>query len=201
MGILEVIKGIGAIGGLFTAGKIYYDIITGSKGRLREEYKFAKEFMQDTREEDLQPFVLEKGYQALAGTTKVTASEVSYIISLKNPAQSLKDYILAKKYLTHSELRGKLEIDFKPKYKSKWSRYWRMCFYLSSYLLLAVLALSPLLIGKDLSTKDFNPLTALFFTLPFFGVYAFASVRSFSKLYRGQKLVGSQEKATQSFIV
>ncbi len=74
------------------ASKIIYDISTGSKSQLREEYKFAKEFTEEIKNNPtLHPFAVEKGYHAIAGSTTLGSQEVAYLLSLKNPGQCLRN--------------------------------------------------------------------------------------------------------------
>ena len=92
-----IIKIILAIVGIMGAAKIIYELILGSKSKLREEYRFSKEFLNDlSQNKNLHPFVIEKGYQAIAGTSTVNGEEISYLLSLEKPVECINDYVLAK---------------------------------------------------------------------------------------------------------
>ncbi len=113
---------------------------------LRDEYKFAKEFMEALHAPDsMHPFLREKGFQAIAGDNQLSADEVEYLLSLQKPDQALRDYVLGKRYLDHLPHMGNLQVKFRAKYEGSWSRNWRKTFYLLAYTLLVFLALSPLL--------------------------------------------------------
>lgn len=100
MNFETIIKIIGLIAAIIGAAKIIYEITTGRKSHLREDYKFAKEFLEDLKNNpNLHPFAVEKGYHAIAGSEIIDSEEISYILLLKNPGKSLRDYILSKKYL------------------------------------------------------------------------------------------------------
>lgn len=118
-----VIKIIGAIVAIFGAGKIIYDVTTGKKSRLREDYKFAKEFLEDLKNNpDIHPFAVERGYQAIAGSTSISSEKIAYLLSLKNPGKCLNDYVLSKNYLQLLSTNGDLCLTFAEKYSSSWFR-------------------------------------------------------------------------------
>jgi len=196
-----LIKLVVATVGIVSAGKIIYEFISGSKSKLREEYKFAKEFINDLNKSNIHPFVIEKGYQAIAGTTTVNSEEIAYILSLENPVKCLKDYVLSKKYLDHLETNGNLKISFSKKYKSKYSRNWRKLFYLGTYFVSAFIALSPLILTRiyEFNLNQFMLLSV--FLMPVFSLLAFDSLRSFTKIYRSEKLEENQKSHTQHIII
>ncbi|RFA30004.1 hypothetical protein CAI21_07220 [Alkalilimnicola ehrlichii] len=108
--IIKVVLAAVAVIGLWP---ILYGIIAGKKIRLREEYRFAKEFLDDLASgRQMHPYALEKGCQAIAGTTAIKAIEVQYILTLENPASCLRDFVLARSYLEHLETAGDLKITF-----------------------------------------------------------------------------------------
>jgi hypothetical protein len=106
-----------AIVGIITAGKVFFDILIGKKSNLREEYEFAKGFLDDTVKKSLHPFTLSKGYQAIAGTNAVKSSEIEYILSLKDPVQCLSDFILSKQLFERLETEGDFKLVFQKKYE------------------------------------------------------------------------------------
>jgi len=62
--------------GIFGAARIIYEFSTGSKNKLREEYRFAKEFLRDIAQDPkLHPLAIEKGYYAIAGATSIKSKE------------------------------------------------------------------------------------------------------------------------------
>lgn len=202
MSFETIIKLFGAIAAVISAGKIIYEITAGMKSRLRDEYKFAKEFLADVKNvPDLHPFTLEKGYQAIAGTTTLKTEEVSYILSLKNPVQCLKDYALSKGYLEHLNTTGDLQIAFADKYKSNWSRGWRKTIYVILYFILAFLALFPLVFSSYFHFTPKQGVGLLVFTIPVISPYAWLSLKSSIRIYRGEKLVNNQNKHTRRIIL
>lgn len=82
----------------------------------------AKELLSDIESGRLHQYAKQKGYQALVGTTNISTEEVEYILTLKNSAQCLSDYVLARKYLEKIESRGNTLLCFKPKYRPEKKR-------------------------------------------------------------------------------
>jgi hypothetical protein len=177
---------------IFGIGKIFYDITTGTKYRLREEYKFAKEFLGDLKNNpDLHPFVLEKGYQAIAGSVTIKSEEVAYLLSLKNPRKCLNDYILAKKYLNLINTNGDFHLEFVKKHSRNWLRKTQKICYLSLYCVFALIAFAPQMIPSKYGFF-------IFATLPIFGYCALLSLSKYIEIDRSEQLISSQEKHTST---
>lgn len=190
---------IGAIG----TGKLLYEISVSRRGRMREEYKFAREFLKDREEngDNMHPFLREKGYRAIAGDERLTADEIEYLLSLKGADRALKDYTLGRNYLEHLPNVGNLQIQFKNKYKSLWSRSWRKYTYFALYLALAFLTFSPFLLSKYISKQPSELLGATAFCFAVFGPYTWLSLRSAIRINRAEKLVEHQAKHTQTIFI
>ncbi len=196
-----VTKLILAIPAIIGAGKIIYDITIGKKSHLREEYKFAKEFLSDVENGGLHPFALEKGYYSLAGTTCLSPEVIAYILSLKKPSQCLKDYVLSYQLMEELQPEGNLKLNFKKKYKASWYRNCLKFFYSAGYFLFAFIAVSPLIVSQYLGISVPNSFVLLAFTLPLSGTLAWTSLTAFVKIARGEELVLNQEKHTSTIIV
>ncbi|MBU4526567.1 MAG: hypothetical protein KUA37_01950 [Desulfomicrobium sp.] len=199
---LEIIfKIITTILGILGVGKIFYEITNSSKARLRDEYRFSKDFLNDiAQDKKLHPFSIEKGYQAIAGTSEISKKEVSYLLSLENPCRCVSDYVFARDYLEHIETDEKSQIIFANNYKNKFYRIFLISFNIAKYFICAFLALSPFLFPNFFGSSLYHSTTYFIITLPFFGYFAFTSVQSFSKLIRSEKLVKNQNKHTKLII-
>jgi hypothetical protein len=199
MEIGTIVKIIMAIGAMIGVAKIFYELSSSSKLKLREEYKFAKEFLADL-DEEVPPhhLAVERGYYALAGTSSIQVSDIKYLISLSNPNKSLSDYALSRRYV---ELNKKAHrIEFRSKYQSRFSRVWRKSFYLLVYIFASLLAMSPLLLAAPFNLGPKFMLLALV-TIPGCGFFAFDALRSCVKIMRGEALVKEQEKHVPLIIV
>jgi hypothetical protein len=190
-------------GTFFASWKILRELSSTKTSKLREEYKFAKEFLEYKANKDgkAHPYIWEKGLQALAGTNKIKPEEVEYILSLKNPSQCLKDFVLARRYLEDIETTGDLKLSFKKKYKADASRKWRKLYYVIQYFITALFALSPISIATFLNWEFKDFLLAISITLPIFGFVAYNSLIAHVSITRGEHLVKSQSSHTKRVIV
>jgi hypothetical protein len=185
---------IGAIG----AGKLLYDLSIGRRGRMREDYNFAKQFLDEVSSNpQLHPYLREKGYQAIAGDSQLSADEIEYLLSLRNPQRALGDYVLGRKYLVVLPAESDQKIRFKAKYENPWSLRWRQYFYTSLYFALSVIALAPLLLGQFLTLSAGRLLGTSLLSVVIFGPYAFFAVKAAARIYRAIQLVKGQDKHTQ----
>ncbi|WP_340677875.1 hypothetical protein [Paraglaciecola sp.] len=196
-----VAKLVVAAAGIFTAWKVLFDSFLGSRSSLREEYKFAKDFLDDTAKKGLHPFTLSKGYHAIAGTTAVKRSEIEYILSLEDPYQCLRDFILSKQLFERLETKGDFKLIFKKKYSQKIARQFRKLLYLSLYWILSFAALSPLIISGFFGVKSEMMLTQVFFTLPFFGMYAWMALNAYSKFSRAEHIFSNQKQHSPRIVL
>jgi hypothetical protein len=195
-------KLVGIIVAVLSAGRIIYDLVSKKQLNLRDEYRFAKEFLEDLGDTPtLHPFVIEKGYQAIAGTTLLSSKEVAYILTLKNSAQCLKDLVFSYKYLEHIDTTGNHEISFKPKYNLQLSRQWRKILYLFFYFVSAFVALSPFLAVSPLGLHVKQFFAAIVITLPVFGFYAWFSIQEYVRLQRAEILVTSQDAEFETVLL
>lgn len=183
----------GTILALFGVAKIVNELVSKKKSKLKEDYTFSKSFFEDIKKDNLHPYLLEKGYQALAGSHVVNAKEIAYILTLKDSERWLRDYIFSIKYLIFSATSNKEEINFSKKYKKKWSRLWRKSFYLLTYILFALLAMSPFLLSQGKSVPIGNVLIQLAFTLPVFGIIAGLALIEGLKIKKAEELCEKQE--------
>lgn len=201
MALDDVLKLIGAVISIVTVGKLVYDVSVSRKTRLRDDYKFAKEFFDELRKTPQpHPLVVERGYHAIAGDTALSVREMEYLLSLQNPSSALRDYVLARPYLAHLPESGHLQVKFKKQYSSAWSRRWRRGLYLVLYFFSALLAVSPMFF---LSSFNPSPGTGLLILIVFgaaFGLPAYNALREYGRLYRGEKLVAEQKRHPQIIV-
>ena len=188
-----IFKIITSLFAVISAGKIIYDISLSSKTRLRDEYRFSIEFFSDLKEKsNLHPLSVEKGYQAIAGTSEISSNEVSYLLSLKKPSNCLKNYVFARDYLEYVENEEANSIIFAKKYRNKFVRKILKIFHIILYFIFAFIAISPLLFSNIVGIDIFQSITISLITLPIFGYCAFNSMQCFAKLIRSEQLVNSQ---------
>jgi len=202
MEIDTVFKLAAAVAAVVGAAKVIIELSIGGRGRLREEYRFAKEFM-DALEENprIHPFLKEKGYQAIAGDRSLAASEIEYLLSLQKPDRAIRDYVLGRLYLEHLQSAGNLQLGFRGKYKNSWSRNWRKGSYFLVYLVLAILAISPALTPTLFGTEPGQVVVALSFCLVGFGPFAWMALMAAARIHRAELIVKNQLKHTQRILM
>ena len=182
-----IFKTITAIFAIVGVAKTYYEIRTGNKSRLREEYKFAKAFLAELdKNPNLHPFALEKGYQAIAGSKTVSTEEIAYLLSLKNPSKCLNDYLLGKKYLGKLDTHGDFKLKFSKKYSASWSRQWRKSLYFTLYCVSFCFAFAPIFVPQFF--------LFLIITIPVYGFGALCFLDSFTRIDRAEQLVKNQQE-------
>ncbi|UUQ64865.1 hypothetical protein NLK61_27345 [Pseudomonas fuscovaginae UPB0736] len=189
--VLHLLAAVGAIAG---AAKVIIDFSTGSKARLKEDYRFAKEFLHDfTNSEELHPLAIERGFYAIAGTTSIKATDIAHLVSLHEPHQRLKDYVLSRQYVELNSINHRVE--FRRKYRKPLVRKSRKVLGLMLYVLTASAAMGPFLsIGFLHFAPKYLLLTLL--TLPCFGFYAVDALRMVLKISRAEALVKEQRSHT-----
>lgn len=80
--------------------KLYLETLFASRNRAREDYKFAKEYLNDLHDEKpLHPFLRQKACQVLTGDRDTRARDVEYVLSLPDPDIALQLYVRGKSYL------------------------------------------------------------------------------------------------------
>ncbi len=197
MDMENIYKAATAIAAVIGGSRVIYELTLGTHSRLRDDYRFAKEFLHDLHQTDiskkLQPLAIERGYYALAGTRTIPVQDIAYLIELRDPDKRLKDYVLSRVYVEFDSVSQR--IHFRKKYRQRLSRLWRKGCWLLTYPIAALLAMSPLLVAGPLQAGAEFMWWSLV-TLPLFGLAAGQALRNFFAIGRGEALVNEQQKHT-----
>lgn len=190
-------KAVGLLGSIFTAYKLLLEVVLNRKPRLREEYKFVKEFLADVAAPaQPHPYLVEKGFSAVSGKDNLTAAEILYLLAQSNPSLSLKRYSDARqRYVEYSE--NTQRVDFRGKYSDARKRKWAKIINFIGYIVFATLSLVPLFFASDLFGKNWQ--MAVVFILMFlvaFGPQAILCLIEYGRIVKGEKLVESQAPLT-----
>ncbi|UGQ44798.1 hypothetical protein [Massilia endophytica] len=184
------------------AARIMYELAMGRHHRMRDEYRFARDFLTAIKEEpDMHPFVREKGYHAIAGDRSIGSEAIEYLISLQRPERALKDYVLGRSYIEHLPSSGNLQIEFRPKYYTSFSRTWRKWTYGVLYFVLAFVAFVPLVFSGVLGLALGQTVLLFLLCLVTFGSCSFLALKEAASIYRAEMLVSHQDKHVQQIIV
>lgn len=186
-------KLIALVGSIFTTYKLLLEVVLNRKPRLREEYKFVKEFLADvTSQSQIHPYLIEKGYRAISGKENLTATEILYLLSQPDPSLALKRYSIARRYVEYSETTQ--HVNFRSKYSSKKRREKEKIFYSFGYFFSAALAFFPLFFASNLFGRNWLMANEFIFTfLLAFGPLAVLWLFEYSSIVSGEQLVESQQ--------
>jgi hypothetical protein len=190
---LKVLGFIGAaIAGSLGTWKVLDELLRKGKTSLREDYRFARDFLSECAAGAMHPMLAEMGFQALAGDSKISADEVRHLLTLQNSRSAIREYIAAKQVLDFFSTAPSAKITFRKKYESaSWRRalkYW----YAGVYFLTYSLSFAPLLL---ISMKLLSAPTGLaLFGLSsvMFLPIAFLSAKAGGRLTRAERLVAWQ---------
>ena len=179
--------------GLFGVRKLFLELSTMRRGRMREEYKFAKEFLEAVdADPQMHPLLKTKGYRAIAGDDTLAPAEIEYLISLEDPDQTLRDYVRGRNYLAHDPKLIDKQIAFRPKYAGRFARRWRLVAYFTFYAIFAFAAFAPLWFGKFWFQSVSQMLTVSAFSAAIFGFLSWQSLSAAVRIDRASKLVERQ---------
>ncbi|USH01074.1 hypothetical protein K6Q96_08980 [Grimontia kaedaensis] len=193
-----ILKLLGVGAAMIGVGWKYYQFTTSKKSNLREEYRFAKQFLSDCEEGNIHPFAEEKGYQAIAGSAAMQLSEIKYILSLKDPVSKLNQYIESRNHFESFNADN-------PSLKLKWLyRNTRVRSILIgggfiAYLLSAISLVSPLLFPEFWFGSEDVRWSAFLVLGPILGPAAFLSMRYSVKTLIAGRLVENQKSHRFNF--
>lgn len=193
MNLETFLKLFSLFAGAFALWKIVIEVGAGRRSRFRDEYKFAREFLDDIRKApQMHPFLRQKGYQALAGDNRLTAQEVEYLLTLPESSRALRLYVMGLPYLQHTATALGSQISFKRKYVSHAARVSRKVAYLVAYGLFDALGAAPLF-SLPLSLFGLTASPPLFFTTVLFcWPLAALSLWSGMRIKAAESLVSAQ---------
>ena len=182
--------------GAFGTWKLIVELLRSRHGYLREEYRFAREFLSNLEENPkMHPFLLQKGYQAIAGDTRHSAAEIEYLLTLQDAPRALKDFTLGRPYLDYLDTAPGAKIALKAKFQGSWQRLWRKGMYLALYVGCYALGVSPIYLAKSGQVLPMFALTALVcFPAGYF------ALRAGVRIARAEVLVKNQHRNGQPIV-
>lgn len=195
-------KIIAVIFASFPLIKLFIDLSRSKKSHMREEYKFVKEFLNDVKNnKEMHPFLIEKGFQAIACERWAEARDIDFIISLEEPTRSLNDFIQGRNYLEFKENEYDKRIVFKQKYQARWRRNFIKVAALFLYLCFCILTLLPWLLQPYLKINVGTAVISLLFTIPAFGSYAYMCLNWGANVVAAERLVKRKPSSKQKILL
>ena len=166
---------------------------------LRDDYRFAKEVMQDIEADaSMDPRLRAMGFQAITRNRILSPALSEYLWSLQE-ISSIRDCMFGIAYLEHDPQADSSQIKFRPRYTNKFSRKWRKVMH-SAFFVIALLGFqSPQWLALFHSQKmpDISTyLTVSIGAIVVFGASMFASMRAVLEINRAEWLVAHQERHT-----
>lgn len=185
---------VGVMGAGLATWKLRDETPRARRGHLREEYRFALEFLSAVSKGpvEMHPYAKEKGYQALLGGAEMTLSEAEYVLSLQNPVKAVDDYAFCKRYLVHLSTAGEKQINFAPRYRSKVYRNALLVGYLFAYWLTFMAAVAPTFLPSFHVITVLQMITTLPLTLIVFLPISYMCLRAGTRISRAERLVSRQ---------
>lgn len=186
-------KVIGLFISIFTAGKLFFEVVPRRKTRLQDEYKFVKGFLADISTScEAHPYLIEKGFAAISGKDNLTAEEIRFLLSQPNPSLSLKHYSEARqRYVEYSELEHRIK--FKEKFNDPAKRKQSKIGNGIGYFVFAFVSLTPLVFSSYLFGKNWQlGVTFIAIFLVAFGPLAIQCLIEVGRITNGEKLVDGQ---------
>ncbi|SFM63983.1 hypothetical protein [Rugamonas rubra] len=168
----------------------------GAKAANREEYKFAKSFFEDIKQNaDMHPFARQKGYQAIAGSQSLPAPVIEHLMSLTDPVVALQDYVISKSYLKHVPGTSKRQLDFSgsPFATHERRQAWSLV-YAAGFVVAYLVAVTPIIfwmIDKISSSVAIALMTTIF---PVSMYVAITLAREVRQIRAGMRLIQAQNE-------
>lgn len=187
--------------GAVTAWNVIIGLLKGRKSQLRDEYRFAREFIADLEgvAKD-SPFLQQKGCYALTGNATVDFPALQYMLGLSNPEACIRDYSFGYAYIEHVVTAQDAPIRFKRQFQNGRKRFLIKFFFLLSYLVTYLLGFSPLLLHTLKIWGPTSPLPTFFVTATIFFPAAYLSIKAGVRLRRAEKLIEHQStRSNNSF--
>lgn len=197
----NIVKAVGMTVPILMFGKFIYDVVQSKRSGIQQDYKIAKDFLEDSsKNPEMHHFVIERGYQAIAGTSNITVPEAKYLLSLENPNASLKNYLSARTYVEFINNENENQkIQFLKKYQSQFSRSWRRGLYFLLYIVSTFLTVMPIFFFRVFTPDPAHGIVIAIIFLSSFGFLTFFSLKEYYNLKNIEKLVKNQRVYQLSF--
>lgn len=197
MSFEDILKIVGALVATATSVYTLWQLANNDKqgkwGRLREEYKFAKEFLVELRKEpEMSDFQRAKGYRALAGFQAIGVKDGDYLMSLEEPAKAMDRYVMGFDYVEYDPLRESEQIQFLKKYQPAFARRWRKFAYGVVYVFCVFFAVAPLCLAGFFTRQPGALAIAVITCLVVFAPGAWMTLQTLIKIIAAEKLVQHQ---------
>ncbi|GAA06989.1 hypothetical protein [Photobacterium leiognathi] len=130
-----VFKLVTAAVGFFSILFSVFNFKLNNKKKLIEEFTVAKSFLEEI-ENIKNPFVIDKGYYAIAGTKEIPKEVIKYLLLFNDSVFALDYYKSAMHFFVKPDIgNNHFKLSLKPCYKFKWCRIIFKIIYLVGYII------------------------------------------------------------------
>lgn len=133
-----------SLGAGFAAWKVVRELLFWKRRSLREDYRFAQEFLSAYQRQELHPLALDLGFKALSGCPDVSAAEVAYLIDFENPMVAVRKFVASRAWVRFQPLlHPRQRVAFKHRWRSRRIRVALKWSLIGSYGVCFALAFAP----------------------------------------------------------
>lgn len=193
-----VMKLAGLLAGVFATYKAAFDLMSGRKPRLREEYEFVRKFITEFGEKpEAHPYIVERGFHAITGHTKLTAPEIRYLLTFPSPMRAVRKCVAGRRYVDFDAANERFRFD--KKFEKASDRAWTKRINVAGYIVFGMIAFAPLFFApKLLSSVTIG--TVMFFVafVGSFGALALQNLNEYWNARSGEELIAMQAELVEA---
>jgi hypothetical protein len=177
--------------------KAWIESMLLSRQRLREEYKFAKDYFEDLKSFPEMPHhVRASGLAAIAGTRAIKSELIEYLLG-QDDVNALRKYIRCMRILDEDPTSEDRRLIFKKEYEGRVRRWREKANWYVLYVAFVLLAMSPWLYPMILRKSTPDPVGTLclfFITAVVFFPMAYLSLTLALEVSGAEALVAAQKR-------
>ena len=195
---IDAIVKVGALAAAMLAlPKIWQETQGIRFAHRKGSYELARDFIQLV-ENDGHPLLIEMGYRSLYKSTRVSAPEIVYLLSLPRPSNALSLYTRGKRFLEFTDTVSDQHprVRFHRNFSRKSIRTLHRVFFLSTYVIFFFIAAAPIIFVHD-QIGAINP-SFTFSAVCIganFGFLAFLSLMQFANNLAAERFIKLQASA------
>ena len=176
--------------GAVTAWSVIVALLKGRRQRLRDEYRFAREFMTDLQGiAEGSPLLQQLGCHAVTGDTAVDFAAFQHIANLPDPEKALSNYAFGYKYVEYVTTSKAPRIQFKNRFRRRSTRFIIKLVFLLLYIVMYILGWCPAILHSLKMWGPSSPGPAFIITACIFFPMAYFALRAGVKVQRAERLV------------
>lgn len=131
---------VGVISTLVLIWKYFVELKRNVKNDLRDDYEFTKKYIEYINSsENIPSVVIEKGYNAIAGTDELSVNEIKYLLKQTQCMLKIRQFKMCKKYMYLDSDTGR--IIYTKGYANTKIRSTKKILFVISYFILASISL------------------------------------------------------------